>query len=287
MVAATVAVGVVATATAAVGSTLVLYVLVVAVVALALGLTTLRRPRIAQVLTSALMAAIVFAHVGEAVPAWRIGTLLIAGGFAAAALTAAGGLLRSATRNVHTSDSVPGAPASGPTAGIRRDTVVFALLFTVLVVALTAVADLSRLTDMWWVPMTFAAILRPHPSVTLKRASGQFVGALAAALPAGLILVTLQPPPLAVLPLVLICVVGARRYLGTHNALGAFFLTLFILAALDLGGQLHSDSAGLRIVAIMIGGAVAVVFAAIWTLLTARARAHPRVELPTAGAATR
>lgn len=267
-----------ATVAVAVSSVPALFALLLAALAFALGICSARAVAASQMLMLALMGSIVFAHLAPLEPAWHIGVLLLGGGATAIVFAA----LASAIRRARRSDPLDGVRPSNTSVGQRRSTagdsaildrvrpIPYGLMLAILVAGSGLAADGSGIVDAWWVPMSVLAVLRPQLDVTLHRVWLRLAGTTAAALPAGLLLAVFHPQtPLLVLA-VAVSVLGFKRSVAPRYGLGSFWITMYVLAGLDIADQLRPDTALLRVAAVVLGGLVATAFAGVTSRVAGR-----------------
>jgi uncharacterized membrane protein YccC len=116
----------------------------------------------------------------------------------------------------------------------------------------------------YWIPLTAAILLRPDFTTTVTRGVARAIGTVAGALVAGALTVVVGPSPMAPLVLGIASVWFAYAVFKANYAIYSLAMTCYIVFLLAFGGAPEHLSAHDRVLATLIGAALAFAAYGIW-----------------------
>jgi uncharacterized membrane protein YccC len=150
----------------------------------------------------------------------------------------------------------------------------YTLRLTVLTLAGVAAFKLLDVPHGYWLPFTIVVVLQPDYGATRQRAVQRTLGTLAGSIFASAVL-WCEPSARTSL-----AVIGASVFIfgysvRRHYPVAIFFVTVFVVLMMEMGGTPDAAIAIERVVATALGGILAVVAAAIFWPLWERERFSP------------
>ncbi|RZS80025.1 putative membrane protein YccC [Motilibacter rhizosphaerae] len=146
----------------------------------------------------------------------------------------------------------------------RSDTFRHALRLAVVLAVASTLSRVLGLGHAYWLPLTAMVVLRPDFSSTLTRGVTRVVGTAAGALLATVVSAELRPVPWLLVALLAVCAFAAYAVFRANQTLFALFLTCYVVFLLALVGLPGRSAAGGRLLATLLGGALALAAYAVW-----------------------
>jgi len=135
-----------------------------------------------------------------------------------------------------------------------------------------AVARAAALPNGYWVPLTILLVLRPDPNRTLARILARVAGTVAGALTASAVVLVARPSHHALAVLVLASAFGAYLFQKATYGLFSAAVTLYVVFMLSFIGLDEEHVAVARVLATLIGGALALAMVGVEASVRRRTR---------------
>ena len=121
----------------------------------------------------------------------------------------------------------------------------------------TAIGHFTRLPNGYWVPMTAAILLKPDLRETLIRGFNRLIGTISGAAIVTLLIALTRPTPPMLAVCLLVAIWACFAVQRVHYAFFAMGITAYVVLLLSLLGLPEVDIALHRLVATLIGAAIA------------------------------
>ena len=128
----------------------------------------------------------------------------------------------------------------------------------------TALSGLLPSAHRYWLPLTALVVLKPDFRSTFSRGLGRILGTLVGAALASAVAATLRPGPLLLALLVVLAAWGCYTVLFANYALFGLSVTAFVVFLLSFAGLPGQSAVPDRILATVLGGALALCAYAMW-----------------------
>lgn len=145
---------------------------------------------------------------------------------------------------------------------IDREQILYALRVSIGLCLGVFIYKYFSIDHGYWIPLTMIIVIQPYYGATLKKALQRVSGTVAGILAGGLIMLLPLPHWLFVGLLIIVSFFVAY-FLRNNYKIGVFFVTIMMVVMMQLSHQGSWELIGVRILATLIGAAIALISGAI------------------------